>query len=433
MSQPTSGVSRRRFAYLFSVGGSAALMADPAFAAWMAKASRRRDAGDRASGGDGAWEAVRRQFLMPPGFRLFNAANLCPSPEPVLKALSDHTRRMDETPSPAVRDEMHAVKEQVRARLAEYLRVTPEEILLTRNTSEGNNLVSSGLDLRAGDEVVVFADNHPSNLGAWREKARRFGYTVTVLETPNPHPGADYYVETVRRALTPRTKVLAFSHLTNTVGDVLPARDLCALARDRGVLSLVDGAQTFGAFDVDLRDMDPDFYTGSAHKWPCGPLEAGVLFVNRRAQSRVWPSVISAYPGQTGLSKTHEGLGQRDEPAILAFGEAIAFQRRLGMKAVEARTRELGQALIAGLRRIDGVTLWTHPDPARSAGVVSFRPGTLDPRALAAALFERDGIVCAVRGGEDRGGLRFSPHIYNSHAEIERVVEAVGRAMKAGA
>lgn len=430
MSQQTGGVSRRRFAYLFTVGGSAALMADPAFAAWMARASRRREAAGAA--GDGAWEAVRRQFLMPPGFHLFNAANLCPSPEPVLKALSDHTRRMDETPSPAVRDEMHAVKERVRASLAEFLRVTPEEILITRNTSEGNNLVSSGVDLGPGDEVVVFADNHPSNLAAWREKGRRFGYAVTVLESPNPHPGADYYVEAVRRALTPRTKVLAFSHLTNTVGDVLPARELCALARDRGVLSLVDGAQTFGAFDVDLRDMDPDFYTGSAHKWPCGPLEAGVLFVNRRAQPRFWPSVVSAYPGQTGLSKTHEGLGQRDEPAILAFGEAIAFQRRLGTKAIEARTRELGQALIAGLRRIDGVALWTHPDPARSAGVVSFRPASLDPRALASALFERDGIVCAVRGGEDRGGLRFSPHIYNSHAEIEDVVEAVGRAVKAG-
>jgi selenocysteine lyase/cysteine desulfurase len=432
MSQRAGGISRRRFAYLFSLGGSAALMADPAFAAWMARASRRREAIGAASGGEGTWEAVRRQFLMPPGFRLFNAANLCPSPEPVLKALSEQTRRMDETPSPAVRDEMHAVKEQVRARLAAYLRVTPEEILITRNTSEGNNLVSSGLDLGPGDEVVVFADNHPSNLAAWREKGRRFGYTVTVLESPNPHPGADHYVEAVRRALTPRTKVLAFSHLTNTVGDVLPARDLCALARERAVLSLVDGAQTFGAFDVDLRDMDPDFYTGSAHKWPCGPLEAGVLFVNRRAQPRFWPSVVSAYPGQTGLSKTHEGLGQRDEPAILAFGEAIAFQSRLGMKAIEARTRELGQALIAGLRRIDGITLWTHPDPARSAGVVSFRPGTLDPRTLASALFERDGIVCAVRGGEDRGGIRLSPHIYNSHADVERAVEAVARAMRSG-
>ena len=103
-----------------------------------------------------------------------------------------------------------------------------------------------------------------------------------------------------------RTRLVAFTHLTNTVGDLFPAAELCRIARERGVLTLVDGAQSLGLVDVNLRTMDPDFYSGSAHKWPCGPKEAGVLFVNRRSASRLWPSVYSAYPGAVGISKSFE-------------------------------------------------------------------------------------------------------------------------------
>ncbi len=192
------------------------------------------------------WASVREQFVMPPELAIMNAANLCPSSASALETLYTATREMDRRPSPAYREEMHEAKEVTRRLLAEFLGVTPEEIVITRNTSESNNLVSSGLDLKAGDEAVLFSDNHPSNDTAWKEKARRFGYGVKVVDAVSPHPGPEYYLEAFTRALTPRTKVLAFTHLTSTVGDVLPARELCRLARERGILSLVDGAQSFG-------------------------------------------------------------------------------------------------------------------------------------------------------------------------------------------
>ena len=204
--------------------------------------------------------------------------------------------------------------------------MTPEEIIITRNTSEANNIVSSGLDLKAGDEVVIFADNHPSNSAAWTQKAKRFGYTVTTIAQPNPHPGADYYVEAATKALSSRTRVLAFTHQTSTVGDVLPAKELCHVARERGVLTLVDGASAMGFLDVDLGAMQPDFYSGSSHKWPCGPKEVGVLYVNARAHEKIQPSIISAYAGTIGISRRMEAMGQRDEPAIIGFGEAIRFR-----------------------------------------------------------------------------------------------------------
>jgi selenocysteine lyase/cysteine desulfurase len=316
--------------------------------------------------------------------------------------------------------------------LAEFLRVTPEEIVITRNTSEANNLVSSGIDLKPGDEVIVFSDNHPSNLQAWQEKAKRFGFTIRMVQQVNPHPGHEYYVQAFTREMTSRTKVLALTHLTSTVGDMLPVEDLCRICAERGILSMVDGAQTFGVMDVDLSVLQPDFYSASAHKWPCGPKEVGVLYINKRSHSRIWGTIFSAYPGAVGISKTFEGFGQRDEPAIIAFGEALKFQTRIGRKQIEARSRELTQALIAGLKEIDGIKVWTHADPARSLAVVSFLPGNLDPHKLGEALYNTDRIGSMIRGGPDRGGLRFSPHIYNSMGEVERAVNAVRRCMRNG-
>jgi selenocysteine lyase/cysteine desulfurase len=127
-----------------------------------------------------------------------------------------------------------------------------------------------------------------------------------------------------------------------------------------------------------------------------------------------------------------EAMGQRDEPAIIGFGEALNFQTKIGRTAIEERSRSLGQALLAGLRRIDGVKLWTHPDPSRSGAVVSFQPGSLDVSKLSAALYRNDRIGCATRGGADRPGIRFSPHIYNTMAEVDRSVAAIAKYMRQG-
>ena len=419
--------SRRDFARIFAIGGSAALFAARP-AAWTL------DGWVPAQGppDEGSWQRVREQFVMPPGYVCLNAANLCPSPVPVLTAASDATRSVDSDPSSQNRARTHAGREAVRRQLAEMLRVTPEEIVITRNTSESNNMVSSGLDFKAGDEVLVFSDNHPSNLAAWRQKAERFGFTVKVVEQVNPHPGADYYVDAFRRQLTRATRLLAVTHVTASVGDVMPVRELCRLARDHGALSLVDGAQSFGVLDVDLADMQPDFYSGSAHKWPCGSKETGLLYVSSRVHDRIKPSIVSLYPGDVGISRTLEAFGQRDEAAIMGFGAALDFHKRVGVPAIERRARGLAIALIKGLKQIDGVRVWTHDDPARSAAVVSFQPGTLDVRKLHQALYKKDRIVCATRGGADRGGLRFAPHFYNLESDVDRALAAVKRYMSTG-
>lgn len=425
-----ANVSRRNFAKLFAVGGSAALLSDPIFAREMAAAGDILPAGPSA--GEPFWKSVREQFVMPPDLAVMNAANLCPASRPAAEALTRESKSVDSDPSPTNRARLMPEKEATRVALAEFLRVTPDEIIITRNTSESNNMVSNGLDLKAGDEVLLHEDNHPSNLVAWQEKAKRFGFSVVIVPQKNPHPGAEYYVEAFTKAITPRTRVLSVTHLTSTVGDIMPAKELAALARSRGILFLLDGAQSFGLLDVNLADIQPDFYSGSSHKWPCGARECGVLYVNKTAQAKLWPSVYSAYPGAVGFSKTFESFGQRDEATMIAMHEALTFQTKVGRAAIEKRSRDLTTQLIAGLTKIPGITNWTSPVAERRVAVVSFVPGTLDANKLAAALYTNDRIGITTRGGKDRQGIRVSPHFYNSPTEVDKFVSAVAKYMKSG-
>jgi selenocysteine lyase/cysteine desulfurase len=420
-------MNRREFARLLAIGGTVPFVTPDV--AW-ARAGKLPPT--PAVPDEKFWLSVRDQFVMPKELTMLNAANLCPSSAPVLETMYKMTRDMDQDPSQDNRAKLGEGREHTRTLLAEFLRVTPEEIVITRNTSESNNLVSTGIDLKPGDEVLLSSDNHPSNHTAWQEKAKRFGFTVIDVPTPNPHPGFDHYVGAFTKAITPKTKVMAFTHLTSSVGDLFPAKELCRVARERGILTLVDGAQTFGLLDVDLSDIQPDFYSGSAHKWPCGPKENGVLYINKSAQPKIWASIFSAYPGRVGVSRTFEGFGQRDEPAMIAFGEALKLQTTIGRAHIEKRSRELTQALIAGLKHVDGVKIWTSTEPSRAAAVLSFQPGNLDARKLSTALYQKDRIGCATRGGQDRPGLRLSPHFYNTHADVDRVVAAVKKYMATG-
>jgi selenocysteine lyase/cysteine desulfurase len=237
-------------------------------------------------------------------------------------------------------------------------------------------------------------------------------------------------VDLFTKAFTPRTKVVAITHVSSNSGDLLPATEICAAARARNVLSLVDGAQSFGVIDIDLSKMQPDFYTGSVHKWPCGPKEKGLLFVRRDVHDRLHPSVVGLYGGQVGLSRTFEACGQRDDASIAALVEALKFQGGIGRGVIEARSRQLAKAFMDGLRALPGVKLWTDPTPAHSCAIVIFQPGAADPRQLGTAL-QKERVVCTARAGQFNPGLRLAPHFYNTMEDIERTVAAVKKHLAA--
>ena len=431
-------VSRRDFTRLLAVGGSSAFLAKPAFAQ---QAQALEALGFSAAPlprtptepDEKFWSEVRSRFLMPRDLAFLNAANLCPTSLPAIETMEKNLRHYEVNPSPEVRAVLLRAREDSRQLLADAMRVTPEEIVLTRNTTEGNNFVSNGLALGPGDEIVVWADNHPSNLGAWTTKAKRFGFSVVIVPVLPTHPGTQGYVDLFAKAFTPRTKLVAISHVSSNSGDLLPAKEICAMARERGVLSLVDGAQAFGVMDLDLGSMQPDFYTGSMHKWPCGPKETGMFYLNKAVHEKIHPSVIGVYGGAVGISKTFEAEGQRDDASIAAVAEALRFQGSIGRAVIETRALSLANHLITELGTLNGVKMWTHTDPDRHAAIVIFQPGSLDPRKLVAALAEKEKIVVTGRSNaQDRPGIRLAPHFYNTMADVDRTVGAIKRYLANG-
>src|SRR5687767_4934529 len=183
--------------------------------------------------------------------------------------------------------------------------------------------------------------------------------------------------------------------------------------------------------DLDLGAMKPDFYTGSMSKWPCGPKEKGLLYVNAAVHDRIHPSVVGVYPGAVGISRTLEAHGQRDDASVAAVIDSLKFQDSIGRGKIEARSRELAQALMAGLWKLNGVKLWTDADPSRSAAIVIFQPGSLDIRKLGAALTQEK-IVCTTRQGAQNPGVRMAPHFYNTMDEMDRAVGAIRKYLRAG-
>ena len=371
-----------------------------------------------------AWAAVRAEFALDPRYIVMNAANFCPATRKVNEVLFRYTADMDANPSQQSRAKFSQGREETRRKIAAFLNVTAEEIVITRNTSEGNNLVSSGIELKPGDEVVVHDENHPTNLTSWVEKAKRYGFTVRTVRIPTPPPSSEALIKTFTDMITSNTRVLAFTHVTSTFGTTFPAKELCALARERGILTLVDGAQSFGALDLDLKAMGCDFFTGSSHKWLMGPKEAGILYIRSEVQSRLLPSNYGVYGGTVGASRVFEQMGQRNDPTFMALGEAIDFHNRVGKKNIDNHAKALAAALKTELMKIPGVHMYSPTAPELASAVVTFRPGNANVAALATTLYETIGFAGAARGG-DTPGLRISPHVYNSFEQVEKVVAAI--------
>jgi len=309
------------------------------------------------------WLLIKDHFPIRKGLIMMNAANLCPSPFVVQQLVFKHMQEVDADPSFPNRAKFDDLREDARAAVAGYLGADPDEIAITRNTTEGNSTVISGLTFKKGDEVVIWDENHPTANIAWDVRAERLGFTVKKVTTPPQPESAAELLDSFRTALTDRTKVLAFSHLSNLTGVTLPAKELCRMARERGILTLVDGAQTFGSFALDLHDMGCDFFTGSAHKCLCGPKEVGILYVRKERIGGLWPLTVGVgweEASKRGARK-FETLGQREDGRVAALGKAIEFHNAIGKKRIESRARSLAAALKREIQgRIPGAELVTR-------------------------------------------------------------------------
>ena len=372
------------------------------------------------------WRLVKEAFSLKPDLLLMHAANLCPSPISVQNQLLDLTLDVDQDASAQNRRKFSGFQDRSRTMLARFLGADPSEIAIVRNTSAANATVVNGLDLGPGDEVLLWDQNHPTNSISWDVRAQRYGFTVRRVSTPlNPQSQGDLTAP-FKDALTSRTRLISFSHVSNISGVRLPAAQLCQLAHTNGSLAMVDGAQSFGSMEVDLHSIGCDFYTGSAHKWFLGPREAGVLYVNESMVEHLWATHVGVgweSAVRSGARK-FEVLGQRDDAAVAAVATTVRFHETVGKQRVAERVSELASALKDGLgARIPGTHFHTPSSAEFSGGVVVFLPPGSDARELVTALYEEHGVAGAAMGGAFTG-VRLCPHIYNTMEDVEKVIEA---------
>lgn len=374
------------------------------------------------------WARVASAFPLRPDLIHLNSANLAPSSTAVLEAAEALSRDVSADPSFENRVKFEISAERTRAALANMLGADRDEIAIPRNTSEANRTVIAGLDLGPDDEVVLWDQNHESNNVAWDVWARRRGFDVVRVATPRDPKEPEELIAPFAAALTPRAKVLAFSHVSNVSGIGLPARQLCEIARSQGVLTLVDGAQTFGMMDLDLHEMGCDFFTGSAHKWLAGPHEVGVLYIRSERIEDLWPSMVThnwENMAQAGARK-FECLGQRQDGRIDAFSVAIDLQDAIGRARIEGRVRFLADYLQTKLTSIGKPIEFLTPfRPEMSAGIVMFLIDVRDAAGVMAKLYDTYDISALAVPYGARTAVRFSPNIYNTLDQLDVAVEAI--------
>lgn len=325
-----------------------------------------------------------------------------------------------------------------------FLGADAADLVLTSGAADGLGLVAQGLDLQPGDEVLTTTHDHDSAVYPWLAQAKRRGLKVVQLPQDGVPASPEAIVTRFAAALTPKTKVLAFAHVQYTDGTVMPARELCALARLHGVFSVVDGAQAAGLIDLSLRDLGCDAYATCFHKWLNGPVGSGALYVRRDAQPRLWPAGADGPQGWDVTDRQGAPLPAADPSATaqLKFGAfaryrgpaydalpiAFELQRAMSRARIGARMRELVAYLRLQVARLPQVQILTPTHPSLWSGIVALRVNGRDHRALAESIYQEDAIAVGhVRHGTVFDALRVSLHASNDNTEIDRFLSALQR------
>jgi isopenicillin-N epimerase len=278
--------------------------------------------------------------------------------------------------------------------------------------------VGSGLDLPRDAEILITDQEHPGGQSPWLNAVKRHGGTVTKMVIPKPMNSAEEAFDIVRKSITPRTKVIAISHMISASGAILPVKEICAEARKRGILTVLDGAQTVGHIAVDVKDIGCDAYVGCFHKWLLAPAGNGFLYLRAERSAEVWPSIASSnWDNHTdnGYRLSQRGTGNL---SVLAGAEAaMDFHNQIGPERVQQRIKYLGEYLRDGLRRIPKVKFYTPLNPKLNAGITVYGIDGINGAQLQDAMWDRGRLRPRASAGI---ALRHSTHIFNSPEEIDR-------------
>lgn len=405
-------------------------------AAWLAAggSDELRDVADelaRFTGGpeeiardERFWAPVQQAFTVDRSIINLNNAGVSPAPRLVQDAMKRHLDYSNEAPVQTMWRVLEPQRESVRTGLARMFVCDAEEIAITRNATEGLQILQMGIDLQPGDEVIATTHDYPHMIETWRQRERRDRIVLKLLDLPAlPDDPADV-VRLYERAITPRTKVLHVSHVTFVTGQVLPVREVVRLGRARGIPTIVDGAHAFAHFPFRRDDLEADFYAASLHKWLYAPHGTGMLYVRRERIPGIWPLQASAADRNADIRK-FEDIGTHPAANALAVAEAITFTQAIGLDNKAARLAYLRDRWANALRQHPRIRLHTSLRPGRAYAVAMVEVEGTEPGAIYNELWTKHRIITSPTDWGGVKGIRVTPNVYTTLDEIDRFVEVM--------
>ncbi|GJM22952.1 MAG: isopenicillin-N epimerase [Planctomycetota bacterium] len=370
------------------------------------------------------WVQVQQSFSVDRSALNLNNGGVSPAPRLVQDAVKRHLDFSHQLPVHNMNRVLWPQAEAVRERMAAAWGVDSGEIALMRNASEALQTVQLGLDLQPGDEVLTSTHDYPRMITAFQQRERRDGIVLKQIEMPVPMTDQAALVELYRAAITPATKLLLVCHITPFTGQVLPVKEIVAMAREHGVPTLIDGAHSFAHLDFNLAELDCDYFATSLHKWLHAPHGTGLLYVRREKIRELWPLMAAREEQENDIRKFEE-IGTASPAPYLGIAEALSFHEGIGGANKEARLRHLRDLWAEPLLDDPRVSLYTSRDEQLSCGIATLRVEGMDMLGLYNTLWRRHRIVTSPINRDDVLGLRISPSISNTPQELERFVRVV--------
>lgn len=380
---------------------------------------------EEVAGDEDFWSWVRQSFTVSRNIAYLNNAGINPQPVTVQDAHIENYRFCNEGPANTMWRILDQGREPLRAKLAQISGCSPDEIAINRNSTEGLNTIIFGLNLKAGDEVVLSKYDYPNMMNAWKQREKRDGIKlVWIDEFEFPVEDEQKIVDTYAKAITPKTKIVHITHLINWVGQIVPARKIADMAHSKGCEVILDGAQSFAHFDFKIPDTGCDYFATSLHKWLCAPFGSGMLYIKKDKIKNVWALLSAPEPDGDNIRK-FESLGTRSFASEMAIGEAIDFHLAIGAARKEARLRYLKDYWCSKVKDIPKVKLYTSLKPQFACTMANFAIEGWHGGDIAARLFEDKKIFVVGIEFEKVNGTRVSPNVFTSLDELDRLVEGI--------
>ena len=372
------------------------------------------------------WENIKSQFEFADGLTYFNHASLGSSPRSVRKATAEFMETLDRFPSKYMWGDWDDEKEEVREKIAALFSVSPEEIAINHNTSEGMNLIAKSFDLSPGDEVILADHEHASGRIPWEFWQETKGIKLVRPKLPILPNEKEDIVKVYREAITAKTKIISMCHVVNTNGMILPVKEVSEMAHRKGILVAVDGAQGAGMFKCSLRDLECDFYTASAHKWLFSPKEVGVFYAKKDKQHHLKPMMVARGHKNKSIRRL-ETYNTRSLPEVLGLGSSIDFINEIGIQEIHDRSYELKSYFRSKLVPNPKFRLKAPANDDLSCAIQSVE--VVDKRVVDVKnqLFDEYGIDCRPMTGFGLNALRISLSIYITKKDIDYLVDALDK------